>query len=129
MKKHFVHFLSPGTLVHEESSYEIDSWDIDKAKKMSKKIKERHGATPFAFFFTTRSRGQDDLDSKVVASSPNYYLGGKIMTLNDVKRQMSSEKILISNMECNKWDRIIINTNSYRITQPLNDDDVVLQYP
>lgn len=129
MEKHFVHFLSPGTFVHEESKREIEAWDIDKAKELARGIKERHGATPFAFYFTTRTRDQDDFDSKETSRSSRYYLGGKIETIDDVrKRNDPSERILLSNMECNGWDRIIVNTNSWKITQPLDNDDVVLDF-
>lgn len=38
-----------------------------------------------------------------------YYLGGDVLTLEDVKVKMPDEKILISNMENNGHDRIIIN--------------------
>jgi hypothetical protein len=55
--------------------------------------------------------------------------GGKIETLTDVKeRNDPDERILLSNMECNKWDRIITNTNSWKVTQPLLAEDVVLDW-
>jgi hypothetical protein len=107
----------------------IDSWDVEKAKRMARSITERHGATPFAFYFTTRSRGEDDLDSKVTDTSVTYYLGGKVETLAEVKaRATKDDRILISNMEINHYDRIITNTNSWKVTQPLNKNDVVLDW-
>ena len=129
MKKDFVTFLSPGSLLHEDTTKPIESWDIEKAKEMARDIKERHGATPFAFYFTTRTRADDELDSKQVEKSCTYYLGGKIETLADVEaRNDPKEDILRSNMRCNGWDRIITNTNSWKVTQPLNADDVVLDW-
>ena len=65
MKKHFVTFFSPGTFVSETTEKEIDSWDVEKAKELARSIKERHGATPYGFRFITRSRNDDELDSKV----------------------------------------------------------------
>lgn len=65
MKKHFVTFFSPGTFVSETSEKPIDSWDVDTAVEMSTQILERHGARPYGFRFSTRERGQEDLDSKV----------------------------------------------------------------
>ena len=130
MKKHFVTFLSPGTFVHEETTKPIDSWDVDKAREMARAIKERHGATPFAFVFSTRQRGPLDLDSKEVAHSGRYYLGGKVETLEEVEaRQDPNEDTLRFNMRCNEWHRIITNRNSWKITQPLETDDVVLEWP
>ena len=127
MKQHFVTFLSPGTFVCEETAKPIKDWDIKKAIKMSKSITERYNAKPFAFQFSTRERSAKELDSKVIKTSGFYYLGGKVLTLDEVKQQMPQEKILISNMECNKWNKIIINTNSWKVTQPLMKDDVVLE--
>lgn len=129
MKKHFVEFLSPGTFVSESDMREIDSWDIEEAKKMAKKIKQRYGATPYGFRFVTRSREDNELDSRVTKTSSMYFLGGKVLTLADVKaRNDEKDKTLIWNMEMNKYDRIIENTNSYKITLPLNEDDVVLDW-
>jgi len=65
VQKHFVTFYSPGTFVSEESSLPIDAWDVDKAKEMAHDVVERYGATPYGFRFTTRSRGDADLDSKI----------------------------------------------------------------
>lgn len=127
MKQHFVIFFSPGTLVAEQSSMPIDSWDINKAVEMSQNIKERHGATPYGFCFTTRARRADELDSREVKRSGMYYLGGEVLTLEEIKaRNDSHDHVLISNMKSNGWDKVVVNNNSYRWTQPLEKDDVVL---
>ena len=130
MRKHFVVYYSPGTLVHETSSREIESWDVEKAVAMAATIHERHGATPFAFQFTTRERGEDDLDSRQVANSPMYYLGGRIETIEEIEaRNDPNERILLDNMRYNGWGKVVINDNSWRVTQPLLDGDVVLDAP
>jgi len=126
MKTHFVTFLSPGTFVHEETIKPIEAWDTDKAVKMSKSITERYGAKPFAFVFTTRERGDKDLDSKTTRTSGRYFLGGKVLTLAEVEKQMPKETILISNMRCNGIKKVVVNDNSWRSVQPLESDDVVL---
>lgn len=129
MKKHFVEFLSPGSFVSEVTSKEIESWNIEQATEMAKKITERHAAKPYGFRFITRKRGKNDLDSKVSKTSGIYFLGGEVLTLNEVKaRNDPKDNILISNMESNGYDRIIVNTNSWKITLPLNKDDVVLEW-
>lgn len=129
MKKHFVQFYSPGTFVSEISEKEIDSWDVETAMEMARTIKERHGATPYGFCFTTRSRGENDLDSKVTERSNMYYLGGTIRHLDFIILENNpDEQILISNMKINGWDRVIVNTNSWKTTQPLEKDDVVLEW-
>ena len=125
----FVVFLSPGSFVHEATTKAISSWDIEQAAEMAHEITERWYATPFAFYFITKSRGPDDLDSHVSARSPRYFLGGTVKTLTEIKAERNPEnRILISNMEGNGWDRVIVNDNSWRVTQPLDDDDVVLDW-
>lgn len=127
--QHFVTFLSPGTFFHEETTEPIDSWNVEAATKMADSVIERYDATPFAFQFSTRARGPKDLDSKEVKRSGRYYLGGKIETLAEVKkRNKPDERILARNMESNGWDRIIVNTNSWKICQPFQKDDVLLDY-
>jgi uncharacterized protein YprB with RNaseH-like and TPR domain len=129
LKKHFVTFYSPGTFVSEETTKPIDSWDIEAASKMAHTITERYGATPYAFQFSTRGHGDDDLDSKTIATSGRYYLGGKIETLRQVKaRNDPKERILLSNMECNGWKKIIVNDNSWRFSAPLMKGDTVLDW-
>jgi len=106
---------------------DIDSWDVEKAKKMAKKIKERHGARPYGFQFTTRSRSTKDLDSKVTKTSPMYYIDCKIETLAEVeKRNDPKEEILRSNMRLNGWHKIVRTTKGWGWIQPLEAGDVVL---
>lgn len=127
MIKHFVTFMSPGTMVSESTTKDIDEWNVDKAVVMSKEIKERHGSLPYGFQFTTRERGEDDFNSHESDRSNMYFLGGDILTLEDViSRKDKKDRILISNMKSNKWDRVIVNNNSWMITLPLEDNAVVL---
>lgn len=129
IKKHFVDFYSPGTFVAETSRRSIDSWDVEKAFEMAHGITQRYNATPYGFRFLTCGRNDEDLNSKEIASSPMYYLGGKVQTLAQIKSKKNpSDKILISNMECNGYDRVITNDNSWRWTQPLEKNDVALDF-
>ena len=129
MIKHFVTFYSPGTFLAESTTKEIESWSTDLALKMVIDIKERHGATPYGFQFSTRERGETDFNSHETEKSPLYYLGGEILTLEQVKdRKDPSDKTLISNMECNGWNKIIVNTNSWKWVQPLKNSDVILDW-
>jgi hypothetical protein len=129
VEKHFVTFYSPGTFVAETTEKPIDSWDVKKAMGMARGIKERYDALPYGFRFSTRTRGDEDLDSKVTATSNLYYLGGKVETLKQVKaRATKKDEILVSNMEINGYKRIITNTNSWSWTAPLLPGDVVLNF-
>ena len=130
LSRHYVTFLSPGTFVAEDRSLPIDSWDVDRAQEMAADIVERHGARPYGFYFSTRGRTADDLDSRELARSPMYYLGGTVRTLDEVRAANDpSERTLLSNMEGNGYDRVIENRNSWRWTQPFRSDDVVLPTP
>jgi len=127
MKKHFVTFLSPGTMVVEQTTKEISSWNTKEAISMSKDIEERHAALPYGFYFTTKKRGCSDFDSKETKRSNMCFLGGKVVTLKYLKAQNDpNDSTLISNMEINNWDRVVVNTNSWKWTQPLKANDVIL---
>lgn len=129
MRQEFVEYFSPGTLVSEVTRRQIDSRDVERAKAMARDIKERHGATPFGFRFIARERADDEMDGHDVDPSNMYYLGGKVETLADVEaRATDDDEILLRNMRCNEYSRIITNTNSWKITLPLEEDDVVLDW-
>ena len=119
MHKHFVTFFSPGTFVAETTTKPITSWNVGAARAMATTITERYGARPYGLQFSTRSRGDDDLDSKVTDKSPMYYLGGQVRTIEEVE----PDSTLYWNMKSNHYSRVI-TTNGW--TQPLNDEDVVL---
>lgn len=128
MEAHFVTFYSPGAFLAETTEKPIDAWDVDTAVAMAATITERHGAKPYGFRFTTRGRADDELDSKVIATGPMHYIGGKVETLDEViARNDPSESILRTNMECNGYDRIWRTTEGWSWTQPLNADDVVIE--
>lgn len=128
MKKHFVTFMSPGTFVSESTTKPIDKWDVDRAVEMAKEIKERYNALPYGFYFTTRKRVGKEFDSHESDRGNMYFLGGDILTLEDVvNRKDPKDRILISNMKGNNYDRVIVNKNSWMVTLPLEDDAVVLE--
>ena len=127
IQQHYVTFYSPGTMVAETDSKKVDAWDVDQAVEMARSVEQRHGARPYGFCFSTRARGDADLDAKETARGPMYYLGGEVETIEEIEaRGDPSERILLANMRCNGWNRVVVNTNSYRWIQPLKDDDVVL---
>lgn len=129
MKQAFVTFYSPGTFVHEETTQPITEWDIEQAKQMALSVVERYNATPFGFRFSLYEREDNELNSRETKRSPMYFLGGQVMTLDEIKaRSDPSDEILIANMEANGWDKVIFNFNSWKSVHPLMPDDVVLDY-
>lgn len=134
--QNFVVFISPGTLFSETTTKPIESWSIEAACSMADGISERHGSKPFRFMFETKiisdpiddgQGGTLDVEPKTIKSSAIHYLGGVLLTIEDVKaRNDPKNDILIRNMECNNSPIVLENTNSYRSTLPFHEDDVVV---
>lgn len=122
---HFVTFFSPGTFVAETTTEPIDSWNPAAALLRARQIIERHGASPYGFRFTTRTRTDADLDSKVSATSPMYYFGVKIETLAEVQAR-EPDSILAQNMRINRIALIVTTTGGYRSAAQLKPEDIVL---
>ena len=127
MKKHFVIFYSPGTFVAETDERPLSSWDVNEAVKLAKSITQRYNAKPYGFQFTTRERTSKELDSKVIKTSPMYYLSGKVETLEEIEaRNDPKEEILRSNMRSNKCKRVIRMNTPWEWIEPFNNSDIVL---
>ena len=124
MKQHFVTFYSPGTMVGEQSTREVESWDPEKARAMMPEITERYDAVPYGFRFTTRKRGFRQLDSHESARSGMYYVDCKVQTLADVLADGAT--VLAGNMRTNHWDRVVTTTKGWAWSQPLMEGDVLL---
>lgn len=127
IEKHFVTFYSPGTFVPECTTRPIDKWDPLLALEMSRAIKERYDARPYAFQFSTRARGPDDLDSHETNRSPRYFINGKIETREEVEaRNDPREEILRDNLRINGIARVVVTCSPWKNTAELLDGDVVL---
>jgi hypothetical protein len=128
LKKHYVVFYSPGTIVAEKNVEEIDSWDVNKAIERSKNIIQRYGAKPYGFRFKTRYRGPKDFDSKEVASSNMYYLPHCIArSLAEIEAENNdNNKILLDNMRINRYEKVVQTTDRWLWAQPLKPEDVIL---
>ena len=94
------------------------------AVELSKSIVERYGATPYGFCFETFGRNAEDLDSKRIATSSMYFLGGKIETVEDIGKSQPGS-ILLANMKCNGWKAVITSTSGYHWTQPFSENNVI----
>lgn len=128
MKKYFITFYSPGTFVSESTSKEVefDNWNIDYAAELAHNIKERHGATPYGFRFETKE--SDGWEPKTTFNSGMHYLGGKLLTVDDIPDTKENE-ILKWNMKHNHIEYVIENTNSWKVTMPFyKDTDVLVEW-
>jgi len=120
-KEVYVEYLSPGTFISESTLVECSKGiDICEAVKGAKKIKERHGATPYGFRFVD---GNQDL----IEGQRTYYITGEVIKYKDVPNTAKNHTIR-GNMRCNGWAYIIENTNSYKTTQPFEEEDVVVDW-
>jgi len=128
--KHFVTFCSPGTFLSEESTKQIYEWDIERAKEEARDISERYNSKPYGFYFTTRERCEEDFNSKEIKRSNMYWLGGIIRTAEEIiADNLPGEEILRSNIINNDISKIIVNTNSWKVTMPFRDGDILLKWP
>lgn len=135
MRKHYVTFLSPGTLFNETTMKPIDAWNPAIATAMAETILERYNAKPYAFVFSTVISAPPVVvegetlvvKEKQIAESGRFFLGGKVESFDDVDlRAAPNESILRSNMRGNGYWYVITNTNSFKSTQPFDETDVVV---
>jgi hypothetical protein len=112
---HFVRFYFPGSFVSETSEREIESRDapVDMPPR----------AYGYAFFDKTLAMNGKEMLWGPERNTSGITYRGEVYDLERVKREMPSERILISNMECNGYKRVVV---TQRGTFPLNDDDKVV---
>ena len=94
---------------------------------MAKTIIQRYDAKPYAFKFITRGRTDEDLDSRVIAKSGYYFINGVVKTLAQIESENDpNNRILISNMKTNGWDKVVVTYSPYKWTQPFTEEDSVV---
>uniref|UniRef100_A0A6M3JTV9 Uncharacterized protein n=1 Tax=viral metagenome TaxID=1070528 RepID=A0A6M3JTV9_9ZZZZ len=101
--KYFVTFYSPGLFVGETWIEEVKSSD-------PLSIKWPDNAYAFSLYQRDDIIDDDDIryTGKKKQLGPMYYHpNSKIETLEEVKVNPNRGRSLVSNMECNKWDRVI----------------------
>lgn len=133
-QKHFVTFLSPGSLFSESSTMEIPECHPPLAARLAREITERHGAKPYGFCFETRIvhdpipdgfGGTLRVESKTIAKSGTYFLTGTVRAYSEIP-ETEKTHILRANMRGNDWPLMVENTNSYRTTMPYGSGDCVV---
>lgn len=118
--KRDVTFYSPGTIVAEQTMIRIKGKDLDeirqKATIESQNIIERYNATPYCFVISKDEKRR------------RYYLPHTRIELLDeiVNRDDPKDRILISNMRCNNWNAVVTTTLGWKTTQPLDEDDCIV---
>ena len=101
MLRHYVEYLYPGICVSETSTREV-------AERNAALIAIPDRSFGFRFF----SREEVELDGEVLVGKPkdysNWIYEGEELTLAQVKKRYPDKDTLISNMECNGYDRVVM---------------------
>lgn len=136
MRKHYITFLSPGTLFSESTTKPIGDRVIKDAVEMAEQIVERYDARPYGFRFETRivkdpvpdgEGGLLQVQPKTIDESGTYFLGGTLETLDDIEaRNLDSERILRSNMTGNDYPIVCVVVRGYKSTHPFGEKDFVV---
>ena len=116
--KHYVEFIFAGIMFTDTSSEEIKSRDS--------KFQIPKTCFGYRFFDLEKSKSESGniLTSRRLNESGVYYVGGQVMTLNQIKKLMPNS-ILQRNMENNDYKKVVkTRVGTY---QPLEKKDVVLQ--
>ena len=118
MIQHYVEFLYPGAFFAESSVQKTETRDPNS-------LVLPDGADGFRFF----SRTEFNVDGEVVMGEKKdfseWFYIGREMSLDNVKREMSNERILQDNMKYNHWDRIVCVRSGK--CYPLESGDRVIQ--
>lgn len=131
-KYYLVTYFSPGTFFAESSSKEFAEIDLKKIATAAKKVKERHGATPWGFEIVEMRRPVEKGEFEVVPKTVRqiggrYHLTGELKRYDDIP-ETEKTHILRSNMWGNDWPIIVENRNSWLSTQPFEQEDVIVDW-
>lgn len=103
VKKYWARFYAPGSFVANE-------WDIESSSKIEPSSVEW---PENAYAMTLHERtdmidGDDTFTGQAEQIGPMYYHPDSVVeTLDEAKRNPNATSILISNMECNRWESIV----------------------
>ena len=134
-KKLFAKYFSPGTLFAETSERALEDGSLEEAVKLAAEISERHGALPYAFDLVTYlvaepvddgQGGTMNVPRKEIGRDGRYFLGGEIIRYEEAVAREGERSVWASNMMCNGDPVCVQNTNSYKSTHILREQDVIL---
>lgn len=82
------------------------------------------GAYGFRFYDQEEEDRNGEMLKGVQKNYSGWYFIGRKMTLEDVKKEMPDSKILISNMECNRYKAVVHTKRGQCFS--LGDNDIVM---
>ncbi len=116
--KTYVEFFYPGVFLSESSSQEVESRDVSK-------LEIPEGVFGFSFYdITTTAVDGETLTGKAKNRSKSYVIAERVMTLEDVKKEVPNSDILQSNMKMNGWDQVARTVHGS--FQPVDDNTIVI---
>lgn len=122
-KETYLEFMYPGVITAEYSQKKVEG-------REPKKLEWPDGAYAAQYFdiYTIEDEGHVYKTRRENLSPLYYKPDAKVMTVEDVEREMPNEKILISNMKCNKWDKVVFSRfgDRYSWPQVFSKDCVIL---
>jgi len=101
-RRTYIEFFLPGLVLSDTDAIEV-------TPKTLANLPVPKNAFAFCYYHILETEAPDGtvLKSDRLGVSGRYYIGGRVLTLADVKQEMPGERILIDNMEGNGWDRVI----------------------
>lgn len=116
--EHYVEFYYPGFLFCETESKKVKERDFTK-------IKLPKGCYGFRFYDIASEKKKEIALTSHRLNISGMFFTGEIWSLQDVKEKLPDSKILISNMECNGWDKVVKTRMGNML--PFEKDDVLLE--
>ena len=101
-RRTYIEFILPGLVLSD-----IDAIEVTPDRLAALQVPSKAFAFRYYYILETESPGGAALKSDRLGVSGRYYIGGRVMSLADVKREMPDERILIDNMEGNGWGYVI----------------------
>lgn len=118
MLKHFVEFSYPGIFFSEYSHEEI-------AERKPELVTVPKEAFAYRFFDQVQTVVDGEPLTGERKNYSRYTYFGKVYTLEEVKKEFPEYTTLISNMECNGWNRVVRTRKGN--WQPLEEGDTVIE--
>jgi hypothetical protein len=119
----FVELFFPGAFVSENSQFKVETRDPQAIADMYP------NAYCIQFYDLTSKEVVVDGEKQRVSGkrknlSPKYYPFGRVLNTDDVRKMPGDHHILIANMECNNWPKVVrCRTGNF---QPFQEGDEVL---
>ncbi len=116
--KYYVEYSFPGSFFSNYETKEMEHCSVLAEEKAP------DGSYAFKFFTVEESEDGSLTGHRKPVGGIYYLSGARTYTLPELKASFPNEEILIGNMECNNWKKLVkTKLGNY---QPFNKEDVIL---